>query len=100
MSLTCPHCAGTGTALDQHATAAAMRQLRLDAGVPVARLSAAMRRTRSYAYQLERAQRTWTPQLVAQWQDAVRTAAASTPAKRARRPKRLTTPPPPAILGA
>ena len=85
MSLTCPHCAGTGTALDQAATAAAMRQLRLDASVPVARLAAALHRTRSYAYQLERAERSWTPQLVAAWTDAVRSAVAALPAKRARR---------------
>ncbi len=100
MSVRCPHCAGTGTALDQAATAAAMRQLRLDAGVPVAMVAAALHRTRSYAYQLERAHRSWTPKLVAAWTDAVRSVADTLPAKRARRAKRLTSPPPPAILGA
>jgi hypothetical protein len=82
--LTCPACAGTGVQLDQPATAAAMRQARLDAAVPVARLAAAMGHTRSYTYQLERAERTWTPQLVAAWTDAVRTVAATLPAKRPR----------------
>ncbi len=90
---TCPKCGGSGVLLDSVATARAMRQIRLDAGLPVARLAAAMHRTRSYAYQLERGERTWTPQLVAAWTEAVRTVAARQancpPRHAARRPAKL-----------